>query len=232
LGFPQKRKIKITKLKTKAYQRNLLIGFSISTMKEQFWNERYAQEEFAYGENPNSFLIEQLTQFSPGKALMICEGEGRNAVFVAKNNWSVDAFDISEEGENKAILLASKHNVSLNYFIGDANKINFETNNYDLIVSIFAHFPKSERKSIHQKMIQWLKPGGLILLEAFNPKQITNQSGGPKDESMLYTIEMLQSDFQELNIVKLENAETDLDEGIYHKGKADVIRFLGFKNLM
>jgi hypothetical protein len=67
------------------------------------WNERYANEEFAYGEEPNNYLKEQLTKLDAGKILFPAEGEGRNAVFAAKEGWTVSAFDISNEGLRKAL---------------------------------------------------------------------------------------------------------------------------------
>ena len=95
---------------------------------------------------------------------------------------------------------------------------------------MYAHFPPSARKKLHQKAIDWLKPGGKIILEAFNPSQLENTSGGPKDEDILYTIAMLKEDFKSLNIELLETKHVQLNEGAYHKGKADIIRLIATKN--
>ena len=82
---------------------------------QDFWNKRYAETEFAYGALPNEFLKEQLQNLSAGKILFVCEGEGRNAVFAAKQYWNVEAFDLSAEGKKKALQLAEQNNVTINY---------------------------------------------------------------------------------------------------------------------
>jgi 2-polyprenyl-3-methyl-5-hydroxy-6-metoxy-1,4-benzoquinol methylase len=105
------------------------------------WNERYSQEEFAYGEEPNNYLKEQLVKLPVGSILFPAEGEGRNAVFAAKLGWKVSAFDISQEGKNKAIKLAEKNHVSLDYQVGELEKLNFEGEQFDAISLSYAHFP-------------------------------------------------------------------------------------------
>ena len=196
-----------------------------------FWNERYQQKEYVYGVHPNHFLAEQLSEIPhPGDILFPCEGEGRNAVFAAVSGWRVGAFDYSESGKTKALHLAKKHEVNISYFISDAIHFDFGKEKYDVVAFIFAHFAPEIRGEIHQKAISSLKPGGRIIIEAFNPMQLNNSSGGPKDVSMLYTEEILRLDFQKLDIQKLETKVVDLDEGIFHRGKADVIRLLAINN--
>ena len=190
------------------------------------WNERYASKEFVYGTSPNAFLKEELDKLKAGKILFLCEGEGRNAVYAAKQGWEVEAFDLSEEGKKKAELLAKEKNVKFNYQLADASLVNYTPASFDVIALIYAHFPPSIRQNIHQRIQAWLKPGGIVLLEAFNPAQLQNTSGGPKEISMLYTVEMLQSDFEKLKIKKLNLLSTTLSEGKFHSGKADVIRLV------
>ena len=194
-----------------------------------FWNDRYAEKEFAYGILPNEFLKNTLEPMSPGKILFICEGEGRNAVYAAQKNWEVTAFDLSEEGKNKALSLSKEKNITLNYQIGDAAVIEYPENTFHCITLIYAHFPATIRQSIHQKTVKWLKPKGTLILEAFNPDQLANSSGGPKELSMLYTIEMIKEDFKGLTINALKSEQIELNEGKYHQGKANVIRLIGKK---
>lgn len=196
---------------------------------ENFWNERYSAKEYIYGEEPNIFFAEQLQQIARGTIILPCEGEGRNAVFAAANGWEVHAFDTSIIGKSKAIQLAAAQDVSINYTIEDAVSTTYEKNSIDAVAFIYAHFPALIRKKIHQKAIAWLKPGGKIIIEAFNPNQLQNNSGGPKEPSMLYTQEMLLGDFEELNCTVLEVQSVELNEGAFHKGKADIIRFVGIK---
>ncbi len=197
-------------------------------MKE-FWNDRYSSEDFIYGKKPNEFFKSEIDKLPPGHLLLPCEGEGRNAVYAAKLNWTVDAFDQSDKGKKKCEVLASENKVAVNYTVADAVEIELGEDKYDMIALIFAHFPSSIRKQIHQKCSKALKPGGLLLLEAFTPSQLNNQSGGPKDMDMLYTTDLLQKDFANLNIKYLEELSVDLSEGQHHSGKGDVVRLLAVK---
>jgi 2-polyprenyl-3-methyl-5-hydroxy-6-metoxy-1,4-benzoquinol methylase len=196
---------------------------------EEFWNNRYAEKDFAYGTEPNDFLKDELEKLPAGKILFVCEGEGRNAVFAAKQNWIVEAFDLSKEGKRKASLLAKQNNVSINYQIANASKIEYSENSFHVVVLIYAHFPETIRKSVHERIVSWLKPGGIVVLEAFNPNQLNNTSGGPKDLTMLYTKEIMTDDFKNLMVQQISTETIELNEGKYHIGKADVIRFVGKK---
>ncbi|MEO6358667.1 MAG: class I SAM-dependent methyltransferase [Ferruginibacter sp.] len=193
------------------------------------WNERYSQPEYVYGEAPNVFFAAQLKNLQPGTVIFPCEGEGRNAVYAASQGWNVKAFDSSEAGKIKALQLADKKQVVIDYVTEDATLISYPENSADAVVFIYAHFPASIRKKIHQKAIQWLKPGGIIIMEAFNPNQLQNNSGGPKDLSMLYTKEILKEDFRQLQTELSQTVQTTLSEGKYHEGMADIIQFIGVK---
>ena len=194
-----------------------------------FWNERYSSKEYVYGEEPNVFFAEQIDRLKAGTIILPCDGEGRNGVYAASKGWLVNAFDMSVEGRNKALQLANKQKVNLNYIIEDASIVDYQENSADVVAFIFSHLPAPIRKQIHAKAITWLKPGGRIILEVFNPLQQHNNSGGPKDISMLCTEEILLEDFATLEIELLMNVQTELNEGKYHEGKADVIRFVGVK---
>lgn len=148
-------------------------------MMKQFWNERYAEKEFAYGKEPNQFLKENLHQLPKGKVLFVAEGEGRNAVFAAQNGYEVVAFDYSESAKSKALTLAKEQNVQLDYLVSDVMDLSFEPESFDAIVFIFAHFPAVIRKQAHQKLVSFLKPDGKVLFEAFEKNQLQFTSGGP-----------------------------------------------------
>jgi SAM-dependent methyltransferase len=194
-----------------------------------FWNERYSEKEYIYGKDPNVFFEEQLSQLNPGTIILPCEGEGRNAVYAASLGWNVRAFDSSDAGKMKALQLALNKEVIINYVIDDAVTVTYPEDSADVVAFIYAHFPPSIRKQIHQKAIHWLKPGGKIIIEAFHPNQLQNNSGGPKELSMLYTEEMIKEDFEGSKIELLQTTQTILEEGKYHEGKADIIRFIAVK---
>ncbi|MFH6947973.1 class I SAM-dependent methyltransferase [Flavobacterium sp. FlaQc-51] len=198
------------------------------------WNDRYSSEEFAYGEEPNNYLKEQLEKLKTGSILFPAEGEGRNAVFAAKLGWQVAAFDISAEGKNKAIKLAQANNVKLDYQVGELETLNYQSQQFDVIALIYAHFPATVKSSIHKTLETYLRKGGIIIFEAFSKKHleylaVNDKVGGPKDIESLFSIEEIQSDFPDYEIIQLEEKEIELNEGLFHNGKGSVIRFVGKK---
>ena len=192
-------------------------------MKE-FWNERYAETQYVYGEKPNDYLKEQLLKLPAGKILFPCEGEGRNAVFAAANHWDTFACDFSESGREKAMALAHKNEVIITYDICDILEYQTSNNSFDAIALVFAHFPENIRRKVHHKLLDMLKPGGVIILEGFNKKQLGKSSGGPKLLEMLFDEKMLCGDFEKCEIEALEEKNVLLSEGHYHRGEAEIIR--------
>lgn len=197
---------------------------------KDFWNTRYKSEEYAYGTEPNVFFKETLRALPhKGHLLLPCEGEGRNAVYAAKLGWEVTAFDQSEAGKDKAMSLAKSEQVTFDYQICGVEDFEFGTERFDAVAIIYAHFNPSMRIQFHQKVEQSLKKGGLVILEVFNPKQLNNNSGGPKSEDELYTKAILTSDFKDMEIRYLDETTTTLSEGKFHEGHADVIRLIACK---
>lgn len=201
---------------------------------EEFWNERYSDDEYVYGEVPNAYFQSRITQYDPGEILFAAEGEGRNAVFAAKYDWKVTAFDISAQAKKKAEKLAKKHRVELEYRVGELPQLGLEKENFDAVALIFAHFPVEVRKNYHDLLISYLRRDGLIFFEGFSKKHKIYQEkypavGGPKDDGLLYSMEEIKEDFGSLNFLELYEAEVDLKEGKYHNGLGAVIRFVAQK---
>lgn len=202
-------------------------------MKE-FWDGKYAVREFVYGKLPNDYLREQLEKLSVGKILLPAEGEGRNAVYAATLGWAVSAFDISTEGKNKALLLAKSENVSIDYQVGELESLTYTDNQFDVVALIYAHFPSQIKSLYHKKIDKYLRKGGFVIFEAFSKKHIDYNSidekvGGPKDINMLFSIEEIKSDFENYEILELEEKIIHLNEGLLHNGQGSVIRFVGRK---
>ncbi len=198
------------------------------------WNDRYSKEEFAYGEEPNNYLKEQLTKLTVGRILFPAEGEGRNAVYAAKLGWTVSAFDISNEGKLKALKLAEKNNVIIDYKVGELETLDFEREQFDAIALIYAHFPANIKSLYHKTFDRLLKNEGILIFEAFSKKHIdyvtaNEKVGGPKDIESLFSIDEIKLDFPNYEIIELAEKEIELSEGIYHNGRGSVIRFIGRK---
>lgn len=196
------------------------------------WNDRYSTDEFAYGEQPNNYLKEQLMQLEPGTILFPAEGEGRNAVFAAKLGWKVSAFDISVEGKNKALQFAENNNVSIDYQVGELQELDYKAEQFDAIALIYAHFPSAIKSTYHKTLSNYLRKGGLLIFEAFSKKHLdylakNEKVGGPKEIDMLFSIEEIRADFENYEILVLEEKEIELNEGLFHNGQGSVIRFVG-----
>lgn len=198
------------------------------------WDERYKGHEFAYGKDPNTFFKEWLPLFEPGSILMPADGEGRNGIYAARVGWKVTSCDLSMEGRSKAMQLACEFGVAIEYIVGDLEQLGFGNQTFDAIGLIYAHFSAEKKASLHKKLNNYLKPNGIIILEAFSKKHISYNTanpkvGGPKDVDMLYSKAEILADFHNYEILKLEEEEVHLNEGKYHIGVGSVIRFVGRK---
>lgn len=198
-------------------------------MKE-FWNERYNNEEYAYGTAPNDFLQENIHHFPPqSRILSLAEGEGRNAVFLASKGFDVSAVDQSEVGQAKALKLAGTQGLAIQYQIGDLNDYDMGASKWDGIISISAHTPSAVRKRVLSAVKAALKPGGIFLLEGYNAEQLNYGTGGPKDKDMLFSLDELKAAFSGFTILRAENLIRDISEGSYHSGKSSVVQFIARK---
>ena len=175
-----------------------------------------------------------MTKLTVGTILFPAEGEGRNAVFAAKLGWMVSAFDISNEGKIKAIRLAEKNNVTIDYKVGELRTLDFETEQFDVIALIYAHFPANIKSLYHKTFDKYLKNDGIVIFESFSKKHIdyvtaNEKVGGPKDIESLFSIDEIKSDFPDYEIIELVEKEIELNEGLFHNGAGSVIRFIGRK---
>jgi len=195
----------------------------------EMWDQRYANETFAYGTEPNAFFKEELLKLKAGQILLPAEGEGRNAVFAAKQLWQVVAFDQSKQGRQKALELAHENQVEIEYVTAGFEDFISEKEHFDCIALIYAHVPENKRKEYHASITQYLKPGGVLILEGFSKEQLGKASGGPGKVEMLFSKENVLNDFSELETIKLQELDVDLSEGAFHQGKASVIRYIGKK---
>ncbi|MDD4385626.1 MAG: class I SAM-dependent methyltransferase [Bacteroidales bacterium] len=192
------------------------------------WDKRYANPNYVYGTEPNNFLKQELSKLSAGKLLLPGEGEGRNALWAAKNNWEVTAADFSQMAKEKAMKLFAVNQVVVDYKVGDILNLNFNKQ-FDAIGLIFLHLPKDLKQLFANKMAQLLTPKGTLIMETFHPEQISRSSGGPKKLDLFVTPEELRVYYSMLNIVSIETQEVCLNEGTHHQGKAIVIRMVATK---
>jgi cyclopropane fatty-acyl-phospholipid synthase-like methyltransferase len=196
-----------------------------------FWNDRYAEPGCGYGTAPNAYLAAQAHRLRPGMtALVPGDGEGRNGVWLAEQGVHVLSVDLSEVGLQKAQALAAERGVAIQTERADLTAWDWPEATFDVVVEVYLHLGPGARSRLHAAMLAALKPGGLLILEAFRKEQLRYReqygSGGPPDTAFLYDAETLQQDFAAAEILDLEETVTTLREGSYHSGPAAVVRGL------
>lgn len=197
------------------------------------WDERYQADGFVYGKDPNDFLVSAVEQIpAGGKVLSLGEGEGRNAVFLAKRNFAVTAIDLSDVGLQKARKLAQEERVTVETIVADLSTFMLPERSCDVIVSIFCHLPPEIRKRVHANIVDALNPGGMLVLEGFSEDQLAFNSGGPRSLEVLLNLEMLQVELQGLEFMIARQVERDLYEGPLHNGRCSVVQVLAKKPLV
>ena len=195
------------------------------------WDERYSESGFAYGTEPNDFLVATVELLPPGsKILCLAEGEGRNAVYLASLGHRVTAVDSSLVGLEKALLLAEQRGVAIDIVEADLIDFVIKPNSFHVIVSIFCHLPPAIRTQLHQKVIEGLAPGGIFILEGYAKKQLSNDTGGPRKIELLMDLEELKHELQPLILSHALETERDIREGAYHDGIGVVVQIIGTKS--
>src|SRR3954454_15677081 len=191
------------------------------------WDQRYSAAEFAYGTEPNDFLAARVEAIPPGPVLELGCGEGRNAVFLAGRGYAVTAVDQSAAGLRKAARLAAERGVSLTTVQADLGASAIRPGHWAGIVSIFCPLPRAVRRPLYAAVVRGLRPGGVLLLEAYTPAQIGRGTGGPKDPDMLPTLAELTEELAGLEFVDACEMDREVREGAYHTGLALVVQIIG-----
>lgn len=195
-------------------------------MSVTMWDERYGGNDYAYGREPNEFLRAEAARIPPGRVLCIAEGEGRNAVYLAGLGYAVTAVDFSAAGLRKAARLATERGVKLDLVEADLSTYVPQENAFSSVVSIFAHLPTAVRQHLYPLLTQALLPGGVLVLEAYSQKQLQFGTGGPKDPSMLPSLNELKAGLLGLEFVVAREVERDVSEGTFHTGLAATIQIV------
>ncbi len=193
------------------------------------WDERYSEEGYAYGEEANAFLAANFSALPIGRVLSIAEGEGRNAVFLARQGYAVTALDGSAVGLAKAQKLAQAKGVAIEIVQADLADYDFGERAWDAIVSIFCPLPSALRKRVHERVVAALKPGGVFLLEAYTPDQIRHGTGGGNSVDTMQTAASLASELAGLAFSHLAEVERVIIEGRYHTGLGAVVQAIARK---
>jgi SAM-dependent methyltransferase len=194
------------------------------------WDERYSTEEYAYGTTPNEFLVRTAHHIPKGNVLSLAEGEGRNAVFLAQQGYSVTAVDASRVGLDKARKLAEGNGVMVDFIHADLADYDLGVNQWDGIVSIFCPLPSSIRKALYKKVMAGLKQNGVLLLEAYTPEQLKYDTGGGNSVDTMQSEASLKLELAGLIFKHLVELERNVVEGVYHTGIGSVVQAIAAKS--
>lgn len=191
------------------------------------WDARYAETGWAFGTEPNDFLREHAHALpANGRVLCLAEGEGRNAVWLAQQGHRVTGMDSAGVGLAKAHALAAERGVTIETVVADLATYDLGTDAWDGIVSIFAHVPLEVRRRVHAALPRALKPGGVLLLEAYRPEQLQQGTGGPPDDARMLDRARLRDELGALEWTLAREVEREVIEGRYHTGRAHTVQLI------
>jgi cyclopropane fatty-acyl-phospholipid synthase-like methyltransferase len=195
------------------------------------WDERYASEEFYFGTKPNDFLVSQRLLLKPGMScLAVADGEGRNGVWLAQQGLRVLSVEGSPVALEKARKLAEQRGVIVEFEQADLSQWQWGENRFDMVAAIFIQFADPAlREQMFAGIRRCLKPGGLLLLQGYTPRQLEYKTGGPPAAENMYTEALLREAFGDMEIIHLSEHDDHVSEGAGHSGISALIDLVARK---
>lgn len=188
------------------------------------WNQRFATEQYIFGEAPNAYLFSQVAHLQTGSALAVADGEGRNGVWLAEQGLRVEAFDFSENAVQKAHQLAQRRGQSVQWHCSDWQSFDWKVAHYNNVVGIFFQFATpAERKVLFAQMDASLKSGGTLIIQGYTAEQLSFNTGGPGKLDHMYDEAMIREAFVNYDIIDLKTYTTQIDEGSAHRGMSGLL---------
>jgi len=194
------------------------------------WDQRYAQPGYLFGVEPADFIRAQAGELAPGsRVLCVADGEGRNSAYLAGLGHEVTAFDASPVALEKARALAAEKGVSVDFQHAGIEDWDW-SQGFDAVVGVFIQFtPPDLRARLFDWMAQAVRPGGLLLLHGYAPRQVEYGTGGPGNPDHMYTEDLLRAAFDGWEILRLEDYDRVIDEGPGHSGQSALVDFVARK---
>ena len=173
-------------------------------MEREDWDRRYARRELIWSAEPNRFLAAEVAGLTPGRAVDLGAGEGRNAVWLAEQGWKVTAVDFSEVALQKGERLARERGVRVTWTTADLREHVPPQESFDLVVLLYVHLPAAERAAVHANAARAVAPRGTLLVVGHDRSNIAEGHGGPQDPAILFTPEEVAAQVAELEIERAE----------------------------
>ena len=195
------------------------------------WQQRFSGPGYLFGTAPNAFLKSQAHLLRKGQtALAIADGEGRNGVFLAEQGLDVLSVDFSPQAQSKARALAAERGVTLRFEQADMTDWRWPPATFDVVAGIFFQFATpAQRAKIFAGIKRALKPGGLLLIQGYGPKQLEYKTGGPSDLARLYTRQLLQGSFGDFATLDIREHDDVIHEGAGHGGMSALVDLVATK---
>lgn len=194
------------------------------------WNARYQGDDYAFGTEPNEFVLSIIHHLpKSGRALDLATGEGRNGIFLAQHGLDTEGVDLSDVGLAKAERLAAEKGVRFSTRIADIAAMDIPEAHYQVISSVFCHFPEPKRSDVARRIIEGLAPGGYFVGVYYHPEQVILGTGGPSDPTWLGTLRDMVESFDGLDWIVVEHVRREIQEGSRHKGMSSMVHLLGRK---
>jgi 2-polyprenyl-3-methyl-5-hydroxy-6-metoxy-1,4-benzoquinol methylase len=189
------------------------------------WEEKFSAEGYLYGEEPNEFIREHAWRLEGHKRVAaLAEGEGRNAVFLARKGHEVTAWDYTQSGLIKTQQLAERHHVRVETGQKDLIHDSVPSGEYDASIMVFGHFLKKDQKTVFDKLVSVVKPGGIVMLEVYSEDQLLYGTGGPKSVDMVYDPADLLQWIKSYKVLHFFYGEQERVEGKGHTGTGHVVQ--------
>jgi SAM-dependent methyltransferase len=176
------------------------------------WNRKYTEKDLLWSWNPNRFLVVEAGGLTPGRALDLACGEGRNAIWLAERGWHVTAVDFSEVAIAKARERAARDGVEVDLVCLDLLEYEPEPRAYDLVLVLYLQLAAEERRIVLSRAADALAPGGTFLLVGHDLLNLTEGAGGPSDPDVLYTPDDIVAALPGLAIEKAERVFRDIED--------------------
>lgn len=194
-------------------------------MSKEHWNSSFSDDDYVYGEIPNQFIKENSDHIPENSAVAcLAEGEGRNAVYLAKQGHRVTAYDQSNVGLDKTKKLAAKHDVNVATVEMDLTKEKVDENLYDAAIMVFGHVPRSDQAFLMESLMNAVKPGGYVIFEVYSEDQLDYRTGGPPVKDMLYDPADILQWMGQSKFLHFYYGEAERKEGKRHSGTGHVIQ--------
>ncbi len=184
-------------------------------MDRHDWDARYRAAELVWSAGPNQFVVAELEHLAPGRALDLACGEGRNAIWLAEQGWTVTGVDFSEVALEKARRIAATRNVTIEWELADVTDYSPPAEQFDLVIVLYLHLPAAQRRVVFERAAAAVAPGGTFLVVGHDSTNPASGWGGPQDPDVLYGPEDISVDVDGIHILKAERVERHIrtDEG-------------------